>query len=199
MQALTKMGELILLNLFWLVGCLPLITIGASTTALYRCLIVWKRNGDVQVFREFWMTFAKEFLQATKLLLILAAVAALLVVDLYIVVFSALVTNVTVWIFIGLLLLLTVPAMGYVFPLQAYFENTVWGVLKNAWMMSFANILISLLVLIVNCIPLIVAILLPEFFVRSGLVWVLFSGSVCAYINTGLLMKVFDKYSRVSQ
>lgn len=199
MDTLAKMGNFLLLNVFWLVGCIPLITIGASTTALYRCMIVYKRDGDVKAIREFWKTFAKEFRQATLLLLVLTLVVGLLVVDLYIIAFSQLVTEVSLWILMGLLLLLTLPAMNYVFPLQAYYQNTTRAVLKNAWLMAFANLPTSVLVTIVNWTPLLVALALPEFFTRSALVWLLLGGSVCAYINTGLLMKVFSKYTNESQ
>ena len=34
-RILTKILQLICLNMLWLLGCLPIITIGVSTTALY--------------------------------------------------------------------------------------------------------------------------------------------------------------------
>ena len=38
MQAMNKLGSVILMSLLWLVCCLPVVTIGAATAALYRMM-----------------------------------------------------------------------------------------------------------------------------------------------------------------
>ena len=43
------LGRLIALNLLWIVCSLPVITAGASTTALYYCTLKLHKDGDIRV------------------------------------------------------------------------------------------------------------------------------------------------------
>lgn len=47
------LGRLIALNLLWIVCSLPVITAGASTTALYYCTLKLHKDGDIRVFHDF--------------------------------------------------------------------------------------------------------------------------------------------------
>lgn len=47
------LGKMTALNLLW-IGCsLLVVTAGASTTALFYCVLKLHKDGDVRVFREF--------------------------------------------------------------------------------------------------------------------------------------------------
>ena len=48
------LGQLIALNLLWIVCSLPVITAGASTTALYYCTLKLHKDGDIRVFHDFF-------------------------------------------------------------------------------------------------------------------------------------------------
>jgi uncharacterized membrane protein YesL len=73
-----KIGYLWLLNILWVLTSLPVITIGASTTALfYACM---KLQGDEGYpTANYFRSFRENFRQATIIWLIYAAVGALLV------------------------------------------------------------------------------------------------------------------------
>ena len=79
------LGQLIALNLLWIVCSLPVITAGASTTALYYCTLKLHKDGDIRVFHDFFKSFKQNFKQATVINLIMLAVAAILYMDLRIV------------------------------------------------------------------------------------------------------------------
>lgn len=198
MEALEKLGKILILNIFWLIGCIPIITIGVSTVSLYRCMMVYRQKKDVEVIKEFWGSYRREFVQSTKLTLILSLVICLLAVDVYIIAFSKLVTFVPLWVLMGILIILVLNAMGYVFPLQAQFDNTTLGVLKNACLMSVTHIWTSIAVTLINSLPLITALLLPSFFYKSALIWTLLAEGTIAYINVGLLQKVFGKFANLN-
>ena len=52
-RALSKLGDMICLNVMWLVCCIPVVTIGASTTALYTVMLKLVKNEEGYVFRGF--------------------------------------------------------------------------------------------------------------------------------------------------
>ncbi len=64
---LNKMTDLILLNILWMVCCLPVITAGAATTAMYYVSITSIRCGDGYVIRRFFSSFKKNFRQITPI------------------------------------------------------------------------------------------------------------------------------------
>ena len=54
---LSRIADLILLNVLWLLSSLPIITIGASTTALYYVMLKIVKNEDSYIIRSFFHSF----------------------------------------------------------------------------------------------------------------------------------------------
>ena len=64
---LNLLGQLILLSILWTVCCLPVITVGASTVALYYTVVkVLRRNQD-SLFAAFFREFRNNFLQSLNI------------------------------------------------------------------------------------------------------------------------------------
>ena len=55
-----KIFDMLLLNLLWLVGCLPVVTAGASFSALYFVTVHSVRGEGGGVFREFWRVWKRD-------------------------------------------------------------------------------------------------------------------------------------------
>lgn len=194
MSFLTKCADLMILNLLWLLCCLPVVTIGASTTALYYCLLNQDKEGAPSVTRMFFSAFKSNFKKATLLWVVEAVVTE--------------VAAINCWYFLGLVgdlplllrVLCLIPAawllMGasYLFPLQAQFENTVGRTLKNAMMISAAHLPTSLVVTVLNLVPGLIFYFSVELFLRTSVIWALIGISAIAYLNTFLLKKVFRQY-----
>ena len=73
-----KFGDLIILNILWLVCSIPVITIGASTTAVYYVTLKLARDDDGYTIRSFFKSFKENFKQSTVIWLILLAVGVIL-------------------------------------------------------------------------------------------------------------------------
>ncbi len=131
----SKLGYIWWLHLLWLVCSLPVITIGASTTALcYSCMKL--RDKDERVTRNFFWSFKENFKQATVMFLLFLIVGIVLVVDL--VVCNRMGTSVGQIIRYGVVALFVPYAMTmlYAFALQAKFVNSVAKTLKYAFWMA---------------------------------------------------------------
>lgn len=70
-----KLGDLILLNILWIVCSIPVFTIGASTTAVYYVTLKLARDEGDSTIRSFFHSFKSNFRQATAIWLILLALA----------------------------------------------------------------------------------------------------------------------------
>ena len=66
-----KFGDLILLNVLWIVCSIPIFTIGASTTAVYYVTLKLVRDEDGYTFRSYFRSFKENFKQATAIWLLL--------------------------------------------------------------------------------------------------------------------------------
>lgn len=78
---LNKMTDLILLNFLFLLTSIPIVTMGASLTAMYAVNLRSIRYGDGYVVRTYFEAFKRNFKQSTLAWGIVLAVAALLYVD----------------------------------------------------------------------------------------------------------------------
>ena len=81
MSALTSIGDCICLSVLWIVFSLPVVTVGASTTALYAAAYHVVRKKEGGLWRCFWDAFRENIKRSTLLWLLVAAVLALLTVD----------------------------------------------------------------------------------------------------------------------
>ncbi len=84
MSALTSIGDCICLSVLWIVFSLPVVTIGASTTALYAAAYHTIRRKEGALWSRFWGAFRENFKRSTLLGLVVFAVLALLTMDVFV-------------------------------------------------------------------------------------------------------------------
>lgn len=85
MRALSKLFDMGMLTLIYLVFCIPVITIGAATTSLYYVSAKVIRHNRSYVWKEFWSSFKTNFVQSTIVWVIVAILATLLVFNMQLV------------------------------------------------------------------------------------------------------------------
>lgn len=76
-----KLVDMLLLTCLWIIGSLPVITIGASTAALYT--VAWKlsENKEGYLIRQFFHAFRKNFKRGTVIELIIVLAGVVLITD----------------------------------------------------------------------------------------------------------------------
>ena len=83
-QGLGKIIDVICLSAFWFFLCIPIVTAGAATTALYYTVNKVIRNNRSYIGREFWHAFKTNFRQSTIVWLILLLLYAIMGFDCYV-------------------------------------------------------------------------------------------------------------------
>ena len=84
MSFLARLGDMFILNILYVVCCIPIITIGAATTALYYNTLKMAENRESYVWKEFLRTFKENFKQATVIWMIILVIGAVLVADFFV-------------------------------------------------------------------------------------------------------------------
>lgn len=189
MRALTKIADTAWLNVLFLVCSIPVFTIGASTTALYYVTFKMIKGEEGYIARDFFRSFKENFKQSTIMWLIFLVLYVVLGLDLLVLLRmnSAFAHAGIVLVMIpGFLVLFT----GlYAFPLLSRFENPTKTTIKNALLLSIANIPKTLLMLLVTIAIPVVCLsdlkLLPLVPICAF--------SVVAQLNGALLYSVFEK------
>ena len=192
MQLISRFSSLAVLNLVFLCSCIPIFTVGAALTALYDVVFRMDTDREGKLFSSYFRAFAANFRQATPIWLLFLLLIAASCVNM--VVFSSwgnsmghILFVIAVVILINLLLVL-----GYTFPLLSQFDNTKTNTLKNALLLSVANLPRTLIIAVINCFPW--ALMLVNFysFIQLSFLWLVLYFAAAAYFNSRVLKSVFD-------
>ncbi len=81
MSSLIKFADCICVSLLWLVFSLPIVTMGASSAALYATVYKYLRRGEGHLWQTFWGAFRDNLKRSTLVWLVALGVLALLTVD----------------------------------------------------------------------------------------------------------------------
>ena len=185
MQALSVAADLLALNILALLCCLPVITAGAGLTAMNDLTIHLARQDETYLVKPFFRSVRENWKQSTLLWLIFLAAAAILYFDYHAAAVYAPLLRYPIAA-IGILLL---ALAFYVFALQARYENTLGGTLKNAVSLAIAYFPRTLGIVVFTLAFWLLAI----HFYRFGIpVLVLFGLSLPCYVSALLLRGVFD-------
>ena len=190
MQLLIMIGNLIMLNILWLVCCAPIITVGAATTAMYYTMYQYASDGSEAVFRPFFTTFAKEFKRSTLLWLLLLIIGFVLLCDISFL--SSIPELGVLWIVLGVLLLLYVIALTHSFAILGRFNTNIKTVLKSCYLVFLMNLRRSLLVLLLSAAPVLIIIFMPYQVLNTLPLWVGIAFGLIFYLNARLFLKSFD-------
>lgn len=195
MRFLTKIADLMVLNILFCVTSIPLITIGASWTALYSVTLKMVRDEEDSVSRSYFRSFRQNFRQATLLWLGVLVVLALLVLDIR--VLNGMAEGTAPGLLrvgVEILALLGIMVLQYLFPSLARFEASLADTLKNACMMALAHLPKTAL-MTAAAVGAVWITLINNTTIAVGLmVWPLIGFSLMAFGNSGILRRIFDNY-----
>lgn len=128
---LEKFGQLIVLSVLWLLGCIPVLTLCTSCAALYHAVTQSVRGGRGSPVKEFWKSFRDNLITGVILSLILIGVlAGLEAVSVYLM-HSLIPTGV-----ICVLMILDIFLLFYVGPIVTRFHLGVVETLKLSFVLS---------------------------------------------------------------
>lgn len=194
MSFLARVADLVILNVLWLLCCLPVVTVGASTTAMYHVVRHLQEESISSVTRDFFRSFKSDFRQTTPVYLLLLIPTAAVVMNAWIL--SAQSSDVVpvyvraIWMVSALMLTFVV---SVVYPVMAYFDDTVWKTLRTAAVLAIAKLPRTVLISAINLLPIIMLFVSLPFFLKSSIFWLLIGGSLSAYLNMLILRPVFKK------
>ena len=193
----SKFGRLFLkisyaccLNTLWFICCLPIVTIGASTTALYYTSFKIAKDEGSFITTMFFRSFKQNFKQATMIWLIMLVTGLTIGVDAVLLYRLHLTTTGTAAVVWTLLLavifacmVLYVIVLFNIFPLLSIASNTTANMFKNAFLIGTHYLFVTILVIFVHYAMffLVVNVFTPL---------IIFGEGLCAVISAHILLRI---------
>lgn len=146
-QNINLIYKLLILNIIWIIFSLPVITIGASTTALFYVIDRIIKDKDYKLFKEFWYSFKLNFKIATLVWIIIAVLITSITTNLNnLILFGLLSDLVLIFQYFSLVELIIVSI--YIFPIIAKYDIDFFSSFKISFLMGnkyFGKTFLSLL------------------------------------------------------
>ena len=188
------MADLAILSVLWTVCSIPIITMGASSAALMRCVLNMNTEQGNWRSRHFFGYFRSNLKNATLLWLIFLLAAGIFIFD--IVILSGAgsqamrvqriiaVIGLIIWMITGV----------WAFALTSQFENGVLQTIKNAFYLGISWLPRTIIMSVLWLAPVALLAFTPFIFSRVIILWpVLFWGGT-AYLCSKLMMKPLTPY-----
>jgi len=185
-KAMTAVYQMIILNLLWCITSIPLVTVGASTTALYYVIGKIVRKEEVHEIKDFYKSFRENFKQATCIWMILCAAYVMIYTN-----FSFLENYGSMG---GLMLAVQLPVLVqvviitvFVFPLLSRYESSTMGIIKASWVLGIKHVFSCFGILAIIAAAALIARTVPGLFL---LVFISFT-AFAIYLVVGRIMEKY--------
>lgn len=200
MRVLSRVADVMLLNLLFVATSLPILTLGASLTALCSTAMRIVRGRCDSVTGDYLRAFRQNARQGSVLALVILALAGVLAA--WYVVVTTLVTSpigqlvlLAVWFVLALQLVLVAL---FAFPYLASFDDPTARVLRNARLLAWRHPLTAFGAIMLVGLPIVITVFYPHLTVY-GLLWFAFGFGAIAVLTGMLFTRIFDKYTPTSE
>lgn len=189
---LNRFMDLILLNVLWFLCSLPLVTLGASTCALYDVTMRYALHESPAVIRTFFQAFRRCLKKATALFFLFLGAGLFLAADLW----CAFQWNtpfrflVVVVILAGAYFYLAV--LTHVFPVLMYFDTGVRESIRKAFFLSMSNGVFTVFIMVLNVLPALMVLAFPVWFGQIIFFYLIIGFGVIALLCSMHLIRLFD-------
>lgn len=186
---MNRLGDLVFLNLVFLITCIPIVTIGDALISLYSVSLRMARGEEGYVVRGYFKAFKENFKQGLCVGIVLEIILTILGLDAWFLYHSTeSYRNAGLMVTVAALVFL-VMVMQFLFPLMARYENTISNTIRNAVLLSISKLPYTIALILIGAIP---AILV--YFSFYVWIYVILGGiAVSALLQCKVLRRVFSK------
>lgn len=194
-QIMSRVFDLMVLNLIFIFTSIPIFTVGANYTALYYVTLKMVKNEESYVWKSYWKSWRQNFRQATGIWMIFLLIGLFLFMDIFL---TNQMTGAAAYLKYVFFVLLFIWGMvlTYVFPVLSRFDNTVKQTIKNSLLMAIRHLPWTILMVIINLLPLILMLFASPTIASMVSFFMIFLGtSVISLANSWFFAnKIFPCY-----
>ena len=196
-RALSRILDLIILNILFILTCIPIVTIGTSICAMYSVLLKAVRNEESYIIRSYMRAWKENMKRGILLWLLYSGGMGILLLNIF---YTAgkMPRYGGLWTFVcGVFLVSLSLPLQYLFAFQARYENSLSELMKNVFVISIRYLPATIQLIGLKVFPavLTVCVILADV---EKLVWVCtamtligFSGTM--FFSAFIYRKLFDE------
>ena len=195
-KLLENLSDYVLLNVAFVLGCLPLLTIGAALTALYDITERLQNGEKVRIFRDYFSSYAAHFRTSTFIWVI--QFIFYLIIFLYVMMFqgSESLLGKIYYVFTVLMAYINTAVALYVYPVISRYRNNIAGYVRLAFVSSHMFIYYTIIMMAVFAVLAFVVFSSAAFIGWSMFIFLTFGFAVLAYIYNLMFSRVFERLEK---
>lgn len=144
---MSKVADLIILNLLWIFCSIPIVTIGAATSALYSETFKLAEDKEGYIISSYFKAFKENFKYSTLAWILIVFIGYILFIDLSYWISSTSSLSHIIVILNFTILIIFFNASFCFFALQSKFKNTLKNTLKNSVLLTLKHFISSIPIL----------------------------------------------------
>ena len=192
---LTRFADIMILNILFLVTCLPVITIGVALTSMYYVelkIIQDEKNEEISVLKSYFHSFKQNLLQGFEIWVLALLFGSILLLDVRIIAsMEAQTLRTALFVATGTVVLLFVLTLQFVFPYLSRFSTKFLTTIKNAALMAIAQFPRAILMIAITAVAVWLT-LLNKYTIYTGIFfWMSVGFSTIALIKTKMFVRIF--------
>ena len=185
------LGDLVKVNLLFLLTSLPLVTVGASLTAMYSVLFRLREEREGGVARDYFSAFRENFLPATVLWLVYAVFAAACALN----VLVGAAGGGAALVMLGVVAALVSMVALYAFAMLARFRNSLAGTLRKAVLIGASGLPYTAVMFLVPAAALCLTFWTYQTILTMSGFWLLLGFALIGYLDVILFLRVFRRFT----
>lgn len=185
-STINKIADMVILSILYLIICIPIVTIGPATTALYYTIVKNIRKERSYTYKEFFKGFKSNFKQGFIVTLILLVIYFVLYFDLR---FAQSRIGIQQSVFTGIFLgisIIVISVNVYIFPYLSRFEVKITQLFKNSFYLAVKHFPSTILMVLILFISIYLIYVVPFA--------IIIAPSLVVLLQSYLMERIFKKY-----
>lgn len=193
-----RLINLVMLNLLYLLFCIPIVTIGPATTALHYVTLKYAADEEDRI----WAPFIHSFRQNLKQGMIVGVVSTFLGGGLawalwfnYYNLQSGDIFNMVMLVMAALSFIVYLMIMAYIYPLLARYDNSLKQMFRTAMVLAIRHLPATVCLAIISAAPILLLFYTPTTFMLALTFYFFIGFAAIAFLHDKLIYRIFIQYT----
>lgn len=189
------LGDIIIVNILFILCSIPIVTMGASMSAMYFTLLKKQRTGENGgVVKLFFKGFKDNFKQSTISWLLFLLISFIFTLDFNLFGKGGPQENKLMYYTSVVLMMLTCFIAIYLFPVISAFKNTLKNLLLQSIYLAAKNFIFTIVIMVLYTLPAYVLLSSTQVFMVGIFVFIVCGFGLIAYVSSFMFLKAFTPY-----
>ena len=190
--------NLIVLNILYLIFCIPIITIGPATTALRYVTLKYAANEEDRVWVPFIHSFKQNFKQGMIVGVVSTVLGAALAWALWFNYYNLRngdAVNMMMLVMTSLSCIIYLMIMGYFYPMLARYDNDLKQMFRTTVILAIRHLPATVCMAVISAAPIVLLMYTPTTFMLALTFYCIIGFALIAFLQDKFMTRIFWQYT----